>query len=79
VEGIWKCLEMQAREALKCCKQSLKGECGRSSEDQNAIKTQIVKAQFLRFQMGRRTLLEIGLEAIHLTSWLRSCLHFAHV
>jgi hypothetical protein len=36
VGGIWKHLELQARENLECCKQSLVGDSGGNSEDENA-------------------------------------------
>jgi hypothetical protein len=36
VGGIWGSLESQAREAPECCRQRLKGDYGRSSENQNA-------------------------------------------
>jgi hypothetical protein len=37
------------------------------------------KARLMRFQMLIRTLLEIGLEAMHISSGQRICLHFVHV
>jgi hypothetical protein len=35
-EGIWKSLEVRARQAKEIYEQSLKGNFGRSSEDQNS-------------------------------------------
>jgi hypothetical protein len=49
-------LEMQAKEALECCKQSLMGNSGGSSEDQNARGNEDSKDMLLRFQMGSKTI-----------------------
>jgi hypothetical protein len=38
VGGIWKSLEVETREALECCKQSLMSDSDGSSENQNANK-----------------------------------------
>jgi hypothetical protein len=38
VGRIWKSLEMQDRETLECCKQSLMGYSDESSEEQNAYR-----------------------------------------
>jgi hypothetical protein len=53
-----------AREALECCKQSLMDGSGGSSEDHSADRNVDSKDCAMRFRMGMRTLLEIGLEDI---------------
>lgn len=39
---------------------------------------QKAKAGLMRFEMKMRTLLGIGVKAIHVTLWQITCLHFVH-
>jgi hypothetical protein len=63
---------MCTREALEFFKQSLMGDSGGGSR-----RMWTVKSVFIRFQK-RRTVLETGLEAIHVTLWQRIWLYFVH-
>jgi hypothetical protein len=51
------------------------GDSYGTSEDQNAIGMQSIKTVLVMLQMEMRTLLEIGLEAIHVMCWQRTWLH----
>jgi hypothetical protein len=51
---------MQAREALECCKLSLIGDSHGSSKDQSGDRNVDSNTILIRFQMGTRTLLELG-------------------
>jgi hypothetical protein len=62
--GIQKSLEMWCREALGFCKLSFFGNSGGSSDDQNASRNVRIKGRLMGFQMGMRTLLGTGLEAV---------------
>jgi hypothetical protein len=54
-------------------------DSGESSEDQNADRNVKSKDCAHRISDGNGTLLEFGLEAIHITLWQRTCLPLAHV
>jgi hypothetical protein len=71
---------MWAREALGCCQQSLMADSGGSLEDQNVIiiVMRTVKSALMMFQIGRRTLLGIGLEVTCVTLQQGTCLYFVH-
>jgi hypothetical protein len=76
-KGIWENLEMWAKETLECDKHNSIGKFGGSSEDQHDDNnTMDSEGQSMRFQMGIRTLLGIGLKAMEITFWQRICLHF---
>lgn len=79
MEGVWKDLKVQAREALECCAWHLMYETGQSSEDQNANRNERVQAWLRRFQLGVRTPLAIGLEGICVTCWQKNYLCFIHI
>jgi hypothetical protein len=51
VGGIWKSLEMWAREALECCKLSLRSDSGGNPDDQVLIGKQTEKMVLVRFQV----------------------------
>jgi hypothetical protein len=60
---------MQAREALEWCKQSLMGDSGGSSDDQNANTNADSKDCTHEVSDGNKDSIGIGLEAIHVTFW----------
>jgi hypothetical protein len=54
------------------------GNSGGNSKDRMLIEMWRVKTVFMKFQMGRRTLLGIRVEAIHATLWQRAYVYFVH-
>lgn len=76
---VWKGLEMQDKEALECCKQSLIDNSGISSLAQNSHRNAFNKDHANEVSVEMRTLLGNGLEAIHITFWQRTYLKFDYV
>jgi hypothetical protein len=73
VGRVWKNLELRVREA-RMLKAELSGQFW--LELRMLIGMWTVKTVLMRFQMGRKTLLRNGLEAIHVISWQRTfCPH----
>jgi hypothetical protein len=70
------CVVLKPLGSPGCCKQRPMGDSGGSSEDLILIGMYTVKTASLRYQIGTRTSLGIGVEASHVSFWQRTCLCF---
>lgn len=59
--GVCKVLQMLAKEAVICCKQSLTGDSGQTSDTKILTRMKIIKTRLKRCQLGIRTTLAVGL------------------
>lgn len=83
MERVWKGLrEMLARKALVCSRQNRQRLWENLVSAQKAkmlIGMQTENDKLRRFQLAMRTVPGTALEAMCVTLWVGTCLHFAHV